>query len=131
MMDAPMAAGMREATHLTRAGQLYEAVAIIQRTLQGVLGSSPAADAPRAAAETTIEGRCRVIGDEMGTYANEPQRRYSLGPAAIPGHTEASPEPTAASRPSLPGLPARSSTAIELTRGGSTWPGYRPAARWR
>ncbi|MGA9260864.1 MAG: PHB depolymerase family esterase [Desulfobacterales bacterium] len=97
MMDAPMAAGMHEATHLTRAGQLHEAVAIIQRTLQGVLGSNPAADAPSAAAETTIEGRCRVIDDEMGTYANEPQRRYSLGPAASPGHTETIPEPTAAS----------------------------------
>ena len=92
MMDAPMAAGMREATHLTRAGQLHEAVAIIQRTLQGVLGSNPAADAPRAATETMIEGRCRVIDDEMGTYANEPQRRYSFGPAATPGHTEAYPE---------------------------------------
>lgn len=96
-MDATMAAGMRKATHLARTGQLHEAVAIIQRTLRGVLGSKPATYAPSAATETMIEGRCRVIDDEMGTYAIEPQRRYSLGPAATPGHTEASPEATAAS----------------------------------
>ena len=124
MMDAPMAAGMREATHLTRARQLHEAVAIIQRTLQGVLGSNPAADAPRAAAETTIEGRCRVIGDEMGTYANEPQRRYSLGPVASPGHTEASPEPTAASH-------ERTATPPPFGAGlHEQWRGYRGPTPW-
>ena len=79
MMNATMAAEMREATRLTRAGQLHEAVAIIQRTLQSVLGPKPAADAPRAATETTIEGRCRVIDDEMGTYAHE-QLSFTNGP---------------------------------------------------
>jgi poly(hydroxyalkanoate) depolymerase family esterase len=97
MMDATIMTGMREATCLTRAGQLHEAVAIIQRTLQGGLGPEPAADAPYAAAETMIEGRCRVLDDEMGTYPHEPQRRSSLGSAASPGHTEAGTGPTAAS----------------------------------
>ena len=46
MMDATMSAGMREATHLTRAGQLLEAIAIIQRTLHGLSGPKPAANTP-------------------------------------------------------------------------------------
>ena len=128
MMDAPMTAGMHEATHLTRAGQLYEAVAIIQRTLQGVLGSNPAADTPSATTETMTEGRCRVIDDEMGTYANEPQRRYSFGPAASPGQTEASPEPTAASHERTATPPPFGAGLHEQWRG--QWRGYRGPTPW-
>jgi hypothetical protein len=122
MMDATMSAGMREATHLTRAGQLHEAVAIIQRTLHGVSGPKPAADNSRAAAETTIEGHFRVIDDEMmGTYAHEPQRRFLLGPAASPGHTEASHERTATPSSFGAGL-------HERWRG--RWRGYRGPTPW-
>jgi len=129
MMDAKMSAGMREATHLTRAGQLHEAVAIIQRTLHGVSGPKPAGGTPRAAAETTVEGRFRVIDDEMmGTYAHEPQRRYLPGPAAGPGHTEAGPGPTAASQ-------ERTATPLPFGAGlherwRGRWRGYRGPAPW-
>ena len=127
-MDAMMAAGMREATHLTRTGQLHEAVAIIQRTLQGVLGPKPAADAPCAAAETTIEGRCRVIDDEMGMCAHQPQRRYLLGPATSPGHTEASSGPTAASHVRTATPPPFGAGLHEQWRG--QWRGYRGPTPW-
>jgi poly(hydroxyalkanoate) depolymerase family esterase len=123
MMNATMAAQMREATRLTRAGQLHEAVALIQRTLRGVLGPKPAADAPRAAAETTTQGRCLVIDDKMRTYAREPQRRFSPGPAASSGYTEASPGLTAASRAQAAPPPFGAGLLEQ-------WRGYRGPTPW-
>jgi poly(hydroxyalkanoate) depolymerase family esterase len=76
MKDKTKAAGLREATRLTQAGQLHEAVAIIQRTLRGVPGPKPAAEPRPTARETS---------------AHRPQRHFLLGMASM-GHTE--PRPT-------------------------------------
>ena len=129
MMDPTMATGMREATRLTRAGQLHEAVAIIQHTLQGVLGPKPAADAPRAAAETTLEGNCRVIGPVVtGKDTQAPQRPSSQGPVQSPGHTEASPGATAASQERTAMPPPFGAGLHEQWR--ERWRGYRGPAPW-
>jgi poly(hydroxyalkanoate) depolymerase family esterase len=86
-MNATLHAGMLEATRLTRAGQLLEATAIIQRTLRGMLAPQAGADAPGAPTtnmQTTIDGHCRVIDDEalvLPAYAGEPQRIPSPEPA--------------------------------------------------
>ncbi len=82
-MNARLHAGMLEATRLTRAGQLLEATAIIQRTLRGVLAPEPAA----GAAEAPIEGDFRVIDAEpvaMEASAREPERRPPPGRTATP-----------------------------------------------
>lgn len=129
MMNPTMATGMREATRLTRAGQLHEAVAIIQRTLQGVLGPKPAADAPRAAAETTIEGNCRVIGPVVtGKDTQAPQQPSSQGPKHSPGHTEASPGATAASQERTATPPPFGTGLHEQWR--ERWREYRGPAPW-
>jgi poly(hydroxyalkanoate) depolymerase family esterase len=78
MIDITTAAGMREATRLTRAGQLHEAVAIIQRTLQGAPGPEPAAEPSRPA------------------NAREPQQR--LLQFVSPDHTGSESGPGAARR---------------------------------
>ena len=63
-MNARLQAGMLEATRLTRAGQLLEATAMIQRVLRGE-STPPAADEPpRADAQTTLEGEFRVVDSE-------------------------------------------------------------------
>jgi poly(hydroxyalkanoate) depolymerase family esterase len=75
-MNATLQAGMLEATRLTRAGQLLEATAIIQRTLRGLTAPQAEADAPSASTPMTIDGECRVVGDEpvvMQALAGEPQ----------------------------------------------------------
>ncbi len=61
-VNAKMRAGMREATRLTKAGNLHEATAAIQRALRGT--PAPTAAAPNAAADTRnapIDSTCRVI----------------------------------------------------------------------
>lgn len=95
-MNFNMADGMREATRLTRAGQLHEAVDIIQRTLKGELEPEPATEAPSKPAETVMEGRFRVVDDR--TKAQEPQRDPLSGRASSFGQKETDPEPAAASR---------------------------------
>lgn len=68
-----------EATRLTRAGQLLEATALIQRALGGRFAPPPAADTPAAtdtpaadrAAEPPLEGSCRVI--DIGPFVADPE----------------------------------------------------------
>ena len=65
-MNATRHAGMLEATRLTRAGQLLEATALIQRTLRGE--PSPQRAGETASTPTskpmTLDGECRVVDDE-------------------------------------------------------------------
>lgn len=61
-MNARLNSDLLEATRLTRAGQLFEATALIQRALGGRSAPPPADASPeRHAGEPAIEGRCRVI----------------------------------------------------------------------
>jgi len=85
-MNARMNTVMLEATRLTRAGQLSEATAMIQRLLSGVPGSGPAAEGVHRAAEAPIEGECYVIDAEpaaTATAGREPPRRPPSAPAAM------------------------------------------------
>ncbi|KJS32377.1 MAG: hypothetical protein VR64_07655 [Desulfatitalea sp. BRH_c12] len=74
MIDITTLSGMREATRLTRAGQLNEAVATIQRTLQGAPGTNPAAEAPGTATQTAQ--RLRISEHGIGTHIHAPRRPF-------------------------------------------------------
>jgi poly(hydroxyalkanoate) depolymerase family esterase len=93
MIDMKTAAGMREATRLTQAKQLHEAVAVIQRTLQGEMGLKPEASAHRPATKTTTEVRRHPADENKGAREQHPQRSlFTI--ASVP--REAGPEPAAA-----------------------------------
>ncbi len=95
MMDATMLAGMREATRLTRAGQLDEAVALIQRTLRGARDPQPAHHPRDSAPHMTLEGQCRVVEDEP--FSQAACARATQAGASGEGAAEGNPEPAAAS----------------------------------
>jgi len=78
-MNARLNPDLLEATRLTRAGQLLEATALIQRALGGRFAPPSAADAAAAtgtpvadrAAEPPLEGSCRVI--DIGPFVADPE----------------------------------------------------------
>ncbi|MCK0507503.1 extracellular catalytic domain type 1 short-chain-length polyhydroxyalkanoate depolymerase [Aromatoleum anaerobium] len=86
-----------EATRLTRAGQLLEATALIQRALGGRFAPSPATEATPAtgtpaahrATEPPLEGSCRVI--DIGPFVAdaEPAQREPADAAAKAGEPAA------------------------------------------
>ena len=124
MMDATMAAGMQEATRLTQAGRLGEALALIQRTLHGVREPQPAPDAPRAAADTILEGHCRVVDDATQTASGASEARPSPGRAARPEHATArdphpaaDPEPAPATHARAAAVPSFGAGLHEKLRG--------------
>ncbi len=63
-MTIKLPAGILKATRLTRAGQLLEATAEIQRTLRGESSPHTVANAPRAGTQTTLDGEYRVVDPE-------------------------------------------------------------------
>src|SRR3989442_12346186 len=69
-MDERMRAGMAEATRLTRAGQLAEATALIQRVLRG-LPVGDGTEARRGRIENVIEAEGRVVPDAPPTEGEE------------------------------------------------------------
>ncbi len=84
-MNASMNTAMLEAARLTRAGQLLEATAIIQRTLRGVQDAQPAADSATGTVVAPTEGDFDVIDTErpaIATSRPEPQHRPPPGPTA-------------------------------------------------
>ncbi|GHE19761.1 alpha/beta hydrolase family esterase [Halomonas urumqiensis] len=63
MIDATMTQRMEEATRLTRAGKLHEAMAILQGTQPGATAEQQPQHAHRTG--DTFEGSCRVIDDAV------------------------------------------------------------------
>ncbi|GGY06423.1 esterase [Litchfieldella qijiaojingensis] len=111
MMNTTMMAGLQEATRLTRAGQLHEATALIQRTLRGVpsqdVAAQPTSDA--SAPGETLEGSYCVIDDEPASAAKsaagESPWRASPAPEAKREDTQTRPEgpqPNPARTPAAP-----------------------------
>jgi len=74
-MDDRMLAGMAEATRLTRAGQLIEATALIQRTLQGTLVPEAVVDPTARPTDAPIDVTFQVIDP-----APRPRERSTQGP---------------------------------------------------
>lgn len=91
-MNATLHAGMLEATRLTRAGQLLEATALIQRSLRGE--PSPQRAGETASTRTnhgskmTLDGECRVVDHEpaaRSAYIGEQRPCPSLDAASRAG----------------------------------------------
>lgn len=78
MINDKMRAGMAEATRLTRAGQLAEATALIQRTLRDVLAPEAASETGGRAPDEPIDITSRAV--EVSTSG--PERRTGT-PAVI------------------------------------------------
>lgn len=104
---------VREATRLTRAGQLVEATALLQRMLRGESAAEPSGGAARAKPAKieplTIDLKANVLEEKEGrqsTHANSVQRRNrpapldamrklsGLGLRAPPATTDIAPEGT-------------------------------------
>ncbi len=77
MMNAGMQTAMLEAARLTRAGNLVEATAILQRTLGGSQAAWPGMSATARPETAAIEGECRVVDD--GPSVSSAQRPEAKG----------------------------------------------------
>ncbi|MGI9149699.1 MAG: extracellular catalytic domain type 1 short-chain-length polyhydroxyalkanoate depolymerase, partial [Chloroflexota bacterium] len=83
---------MVEAVHLTRAGQLAEATALIQRAIGGAPASAMRAD-DLASTDTTVESTYRLVSvDPVSGAAGTVSTRYDT-PGAGPSEAEAPQEP--------------------------------------
>ncbi|WP_416140087.1 alpha/beta hydrolase family esterase [Halomonas sp. HK25] len=105
MIDATMTRRMEEATRLTRAGKLHEAMAI----LQGAMPEERGQEAPDNAycGGTTFEGSCRVI--DKGAPASRP--------ASAESGSQRAGEPSAGAAPSSAFGHARQATTGNILGG--------------
>jgi poly(hydroxyalkanoate) depolymerase family esterase len=102
-----MAAGMAEATRLTREGRLRQATAIIQDTLRGMPTKNASSNATACTDDEPIDVSFRVIDETPPpTQVSPPQRAYPMSSSAV---TTPRP-PEVALRPPSPG-----SASAELT----------------
>lgn len=88
MLDATMTQRMEEATRLTRAGKLHEAMAILQGAMPGGMSGTMGEDTPdtSCSARNTFEGTCQVIEEaESGSHrTGEPAA--GVAPSSAFGH---------------------------------------------
>jgi poly(hydroxyalkanoate) depolymerase family esterase len=125
-MNEHMQAAMAEATHLTRAGRLAEATALIQRTLAGM--SAPAerstrADAPHEAVVRVVEVTPPLLGPTRQGGAGASPEPANARPA-VPPRT---PSPDALQLPdSLHGSTQRG----QLLRPGVVSPSSHPGGKF-
>ena len=106
-IDNRMAAGMAEATRLTREGRLRQAAAIIQDTLRGMHTKYASSNATACTDDEPIDVSFRVIDETPPpTQVSPPQRAYPMSSSAV---TTPRP-PEVALRPPSPG-----SASAELT----------------
>ena len=115
-MNEGMHAGMLEATRLTRAGELLEATALIQRTLRGLLAPDAAADTTSRTTDAPLEGTFRVID-----VAPLPTEVSVRGPDRSPRAAGPTEDPTigqppcASERTEAPSRVPRPSTRLRAT----------------
>jgi poly(hydroxyalkanoate) depolymerase family esterase len=90
-----MLPGMAEATRLTRAGQLIEATALIQRTLQNTPAPESAVDTSNRPSDEPIDGTFQVIDSASQPTEGSPQASAErtgsslIGSLNLPNHADA------------------------------------------
>ncbi len=121
-MNARLNSDLLEATRLTRAGQLLEATALIQRALGGRAASRPAGDVSpdHRAGGPVIEGRCRVIEIRPAVAGEAPHARREDASTAD--------EPPTASDPVSPSLRFGSALREKLFKFRGPAPVFDPIA---
>ncbi|WP_068804308.1 extracellular catalytic domain type 1 short-chain-length polyhydroxyalkanoate depolymerase [Thauera phenolivorans] len=123
-MNAPMNSAMLEALRLTRAGQLLEATALIQRTLNGGHGTEPAAGATPHTG-TPVEHDVFLMDAEPAGHRATRARRED-GPATDADFVIVDPEPAARPRQQPRRGPSAAAAAASPAR--PAWPRFDGAA---
>jgi poly(hydroxyalkanoate) depolymerase family esterase len=83
-MNEQMHAGMLDATRLTRAGQLHEATALIQRTLRGLSAPGVGAHDSSRPSDAPIAGSFRVLDSAQVSRQGAADSPYEQKPAPSP-----------------------------------------------